>query len=181
MSDPYLGEIRMFGGNYAPEGWAFCNGQLLNIQGNEALYSLIGVTYGGDGSTNFALPDLRGRLPIHKGQNPTTGTTYVMGQKAGTETVTLTEAQLPAHTHTAMGRTENGTQEGPANAIWAAPYDAAQQPPARPQYLPNTTANLQMNAANIAAAGGGQPHGNVMPYFPLSFIIALQGYYPTQN
>lgn len=174
MSDPYLGEIRMFGGNYAPEGWALCNGQLLNIQGNEALYSLIGVTYGGDGSTNFALPDLRGRLPIHKGQNPTTGTTYVMGQKAGTETVTLTEAQLPTHTHAACARSENGTQAGPANGIWADPADKL-------QYLPATTADKQMNAANIVAAGGGQPHGNVMPYFPLSFIIALQGYYPTQN
>lgn len=175
MSDPYVGEIRMFSGNYAPQDWALCNGQMLPIQGNETLYSLIGTTYGGDGTTNFALPDLRGRLPIHRGQNPHTGTTYVIGQTGGTETVMLTEAQLPVHTHTACARSGNGTQTEPANNLWAAPAGNF-------QYLPNTAADKSMNAANIAATGGGQAHYNMMPYLAINFIICLNnGIFPVQG
>ena len=118
MSDQYLGEIRMFAGNYAPEGWAMCNGQLLMINQNEALFSLIGTTYGGDGQTTFALPDLQGRVPVHTGRNNVTGTVYPLGQKGGTETVTLVADQLPRHTHAVNAQSQAGTSSTPDNNYW---------------------------------------------------------------
>jgi len=171
MSDQYVGEIRVFGGNYAPEGWAMCNGQLLPINGNEALFSLIGQTYGGDGVTNFALPDLRGRLALHMGTG-TTGSIYSMGQVGGSETVTLTSAQLPAHTHAAQAQSAQGTAASPSNAFWAGSTIN--------QYA-NTAPDGVMDPAALGSAGGNQAHDNMMPYLTLTFIIALEGIYPDHN
>ena len=172
MSDQCLGEIRMFAGDFAPPGWALCDGRLLSINEHNTLYSLIGTTYGGDEVNNFALPDLRGRVPISAGLG-TAGTSYAVGQAGGSETVTLTVAELPSHTHVAQGNKEKGTQDGPKDGVWANPND-------KKQYLvgePNQT----MDAGAIAASGGSQPHNNMMPYFPLSFIIALEGMYPERS
>lgn len=172
MSDQYLGEIRMFAGNYAPEGWAMCNGQLLSISQNAALYSLIGTTYGGDGQTTFALPDLQGRVPVHTGKNTETGTVYPMGQKGGTETVTLVADQLPKHTHAVNAQSEAGTTSAAANNYWATgPVNM----------YANTDANGMMGSSAIGVTGGNMAHNNVMPYFAVTFIIALQGIYPSQN
>jgi len=171
MSEAYVGEIRAFAGNYAPRDWAMCDGTLLNISENEMLYSLIGTTYGGDGQTTFALPDLRGRVPLHTGTNTTTGTAYPLAQKAGTETVTLTLPQLPAHTHAVQAQSTGGTTNNPANTVWAGSTVS--------QYSTNAT-NSTMNPAAIGIAGGNQPHDNMMPYLPVSFIICLYGLYPTQ-
>lgn len=170
MSNQYVGEIRMFGGNYAPVGWAFCNGQLLSISENDALFALIGTTYGGDGVTTFALPDLRGRVPV--GQGVLGGTNFVLGQRAGTENVTLTTSQLPMHTHTVNANQGAGTTGNPSNAFWA-------------QSTLNQYATADPNAAMspqaIQSAGGSQPHENMMPTLTLSYIIALYGIYPSQN
>ena len=170
MSDPYIGEIRMFGGNFAPLNWALCNGQPMSIAEYDALYSLLGTTYGGDGVNTFNLPDLRGRIPVHQGTN--IGTTFVIGQVTGTESVTLTMGQLPSHTHTAnCNGTATGSQS-PANAIWAA-YD-------QNQYTDQATPN-QMNAGALRTAGGNQPHENRMPFLTINFIISLSGIYPVRG
>ncbi|RPJ26493.1 MAG: phage tail protein [Chloroflexi bacterium] len=166
MSDSYIGEIRMFGGTFAPLDWAFCQGQLLDISQNDVLYSLIGTTYGGDGVTTFALPDLRGRVPMHQGNG------YTIGQKAGMETVPMTGDQVAAHTHTVRASTSPGTQNSPANAVWAAPATA--------RYSTNPP-SLAMNSSLVSGGGGGQPHENMMPFLALNFIICLGGYYPTRD
>jgi microcystin-dependent protein len=169
MSDQYLGEIRMFSGNYAPVGWELCNGQKLSINSHEALYTLLGTMYGGDGVSNFALPDLRGRVPLHNGTSPE-GTLYALAQTGGTETVTLTEAQLPSHTHQVNAQTVAGSSINPANAFWATSTVN--------QYstlAPNST----MSAASVSSVGGNQEHNNMMPYFPLTFMIAVQGLFPS--
>ncbi len=168
MSDPFIGEIRMFGGNFAPMDWAFCDGQLLQIIQNQALYSLIGNMYGGDGVTNFALPDLRGRLPVHQGNG------YPIGAMLGTETATVSESQMASHTHPVAANRSVGTMTSPQNAVWAAAdankaHYAASQP------------NLGMKSSLVTSAGGGLSHDNMMPYLPLSFIIALNGLYPTRD
>ncbi|OXM86654.1 phage tail protein [Paenibacillus rigui] len=172
MSDQYVGEIRMFSGSYPPVGWVLCNGQLLSISEYEALFTLIGTTYGGDGQTNFAVPDLRGRIPVHMGTNYMTGSSYLLGQMAGSETVTLLEGQLPAHTHLPNASSVPGTQSNPANAFWAT-SDKNQYSDA----APNTT----MNPSIIGSAGGSQPHDNMMPFSTLTFIMAVEGIYPTQG
>jgi microcystin-dependent protein len=170
MSDPYTGEIRMFGGNFAPSGWAFCNGQLLPISENDALFTLIGTTYGGDGQETFALPDLQGRIPIHQGPN------FTIGQKGGVETVTLTIQQIPIHTHPPQCKSTAGELGSPQNAVWAA--SATNQtlytdsPP---------TAGVTMSSACMTNDGGSQPHENMMPYLVISFIISLFGIYPSQT
>jgi microcystin-dependent protein len=172
MSDPYVGEIRMFSGNFPPLGWALCDGSLLNISENDVLFQLMGTTYGGDGQSTFALPDLRGRLPLHAGTNPSTNTTYPLGQMGGTETVTLTVQQLPAHTHAVGANSNTADSSTPLNNVWAASgaksYTASS---------PNGT----MNPAIISYQGGNQPHDNMMPFLTISFIIALQGLYPSQT
>ncbi len=170
--EQYIGEIRIFGGNYAPSGWALCNGQLLNIVEHEILFSLIGTTYGGDGQTTFALPDLRGRLALHMGPNPTTGTQYNLGQKGGTETVTLTSNQLPAHTHAVSAQSAAGTTNSPTNAFWAT--SGAMQYSTQ---APNGT----MNPQAVSIVGGDQYHENMMPYLPMNYIISLEGLWPQQN
>lgn len=164
MSQAYLGEIRMFGGNFPPAGWAFCDGAAMSISQYTSLYGLIGTTYGGDGQTYFNLPNLQGRLPISAGQNPLTGTTYVLGQNGGVESATLAVSQLPSHTHAALAQLSDGTQLGPANAVWAGT--------SLPQYSQNN-ANSTMDARNVQATGGSQPHTNMMPYLAVSFIINI--------
>lgn len=172
MSQPYIGEIRMFAGNFAPVGWAFCAGQLLPISENEPLYNLIGTTYGGDGENTFGLPDLQGRIPVHTGTAPQSRSTYILGQKAGVEQVTLQVNQIPAHTHPVRAQSENGMGGNPTNGVWASsslkPY--ASGPP-----------NETMNNLTVTAVGGSQPHDNMMPFVCVSFIISLYGIYPSQN
>lgn len=162
----------MFAGAYAPEGWAMCNGQLLPISGYEALFSLIGTTYGGDGVTNFALPDMRGRVPISKDVRP--GSTYALGQAGGTETVTLSSTEMPKHTHAVNAQSAAGTRTAPSNGFWAtAPVTAYE--------VPGTSMLAPMKPQSVGVAGGNQPHENMMPFLTLSFIIALSGYYPNVN
>jgi microcystin-dependent protein len=172
MSTPYLGEIRPFAGNFAINGWALCDGSLMPIANNPALFELIGTTYGGDGQTTFALPDLRGRFPIHQG-NGGTGTNYVIGQTGGLETVTLNTQQIPAHTHTAVANPAAGTQPGPGGNILATSNGTA-------LYSPRPPATA-MAAAAIQPTGGSQPHQNMQPFLTITFIIALQGIFPSQN
>ena len=173
MSLPYIGEIRMFGGNFAPAGWAFCEGQLLPISENDALFNLIGTTYGGDGQNTFALPDLRGRLPVHQGTG-SDGISYTLGETGGVESVTLTTAQIPAHTHPL--RANNGQ---PGNAITPAGNFPAISLNVTP-FIEDAT-NGFFNAAAISPAGGSQPHENMQPYLCVSFIISLYGVFPPTN
>lgn len=163
----------MFGGNFAPLGWAFCNGQVLAISQYDALFALIGTTYGGDGVQTFGLPDLQGRLPVHQGQGPGL-TNRIIGQKAGEEQVTVTVAQLPVHTHPANCSSQ-GAAASPVSKVWAtdpggniAPYSTA-------------APNGQMNGAAIANSGGSQGHDNMHPFQVVSFIIALEGIFPSQS
>ena len=169
MGTPFIGEIRMFGGTFAPAGWAFCDGQLLSIAGNNALFNLIGTTYGGDGVQTFALPDLRGRVPVHEGAG------FVRGQKAGTEEVTLTVQQIPIHGHPALCVAGSGNQASPANNIWAGTQSGTQIYADPPNAL---GAEVPMKANNISPTGGSQPHSNMAPFLCISFIIALVGNVP---
>jgi len=174
MGEPFIGEIRMFGGNFPPSGWAFCNGQTIPISENDALFTLIGTTYGGDGQETFNLPDLQGRIPIHAG-TAQSGTTYQIGEKAGVETVTLTVQQIPGHNHVPLATTDPGDQSTPVNNFWSATFTGDQI------YDPAPTAGGNMNNTLIALAGGSQPHENLAPYLCISFIISLFGVFPTQN
>jgi microcystin-dependent protein len=168
MSTPFIGEIRMFGGNFAIRGWAFCNGALLDIQQNDTLFSLIGTTYGGDGQSTFALPDLQGRIPIHQGGG------FTLGQKGGVESVTLTTQQIPSHAHPPQCNSAAGDLGSPQNAVWAA---SATNQTLYSDGPPTAT----MNSACMTSDGGSQPHENMMPYLVISFIISLEGIYPSQN
>ena len=172
MSSPYIGEIRMFGGNFAPSGWAFCDGQEIPIAENDALFTLIGTTYGGDGQSTFRLPDLQGRAPIHQGTGPGLGT-YTIGEKAGVESVTLTTQQIPTHTHTWQASTGGGSSNTPANNVTASP-------PVAKLYRTGTPGD-PMSPKVIQPAGGSQPHENLQPYLTISFIISLYGVFPTQS
>jgi microcystin-dependent protein len=174
MSEPFIGEIRMFSGNFAPRGWALCNGQLLAIAQNTALFSILGTTYGGDGRTTFALPDLRGRAPLNWGQGPGLSPRSI-GEQGGSETVTLISSQMPAHTHTANASTLNGDVETPSGTTWGA--DTSATVLLYNSNPPNTT----MNPASIGIAGGNQPHQNMQPFLCVSLIIALEGIYPPRN
>lgn len=171
MGTPFIGEIRMFGGNFAPVGFAFCDGQLLPIDQYDALFSLIGTTYGGDGQTTFALPDLRGRIPVHTGQGAGLPN-YVLGQLGGSETVTLTAQQLPVHTHAAQAQSGAGNQPGPAGGLWAASGQ---------NQFSASAPSVGMSPAAVGPAGGSQPHDNMMPFQVASFIIALEGIFPSQS
>lgn len=162
----------MFAGNFAPRGWAFCNGQLLSISQNSALFALLGTTYGGDGQNTFALPDLRGRAPVHAG-TLSGGGTYVQGQAGGVESVTLTSTQIPPHTHTLTAGAV-GTQASPAGGLPGTT-------PARDFRYSNANANVTLNPAALQTAGGSQPHDNLSPYLGISFIIALEGVFPSRN
>jgi microcystin-dependent protein len=170
MSDPYIGEIRMFGGSFAPAGWAFCNGQTLPISENDALFTLIGTTYGGDGQETFGLPNLQGRLPVHQGNGLT------IGEAAGVESVTLTTQQMPTHNHTMLGSTAGASSSDPTNAV----------PASLPQQVNRTAYGTDppptsLDPTSLTPDGGSQPHDNMMPYLAISFIISLFGIFPPQN
>lgn len=181
MSNPYIGEIRLFAGNFAPRGWAFCMGQLLSISQNTTLFSLIGTYYGGNGQTTFALPDYRGRVPINQGQGPGLSN-YTMGQTGGTETVTLTSNQIPAHQHALNATTAQGSATTPNNTVMlATPVEPGVQTAL--YVVPgNSTVNpVPMAAQSIGQAGGNQPHTNMMPTLAMNYIIALEGIFPARN
>ncbi|EWT02091.1 tail collar protein [Intrasporangium oryzae NRRL B-24470] len=170
MSDPYIGEIRMFGGNFAPVGWFFCEGQLLPISEYDALFNLIGTTYGGDGQSTFALPDLRGRIPVHAD-----GAGYVQGQAGGVESVTLTTQQIPAHTHPVAGSSATASVTSPTGNVPATTAGVTVFAYGTDQ--PHTT----LHPSSAAPSGGSQPHDNLQPYLCISFIISVFGIYPTPN
>lgn len=172
MAQPYVGEIRMFAGNFAPAGWMFCEGQQLPISEYETLFQLIGTTYGGDGQNTFALPDLRGRIPVHMGQGPGASQSYTIGQTGGVETVTLTTQQIPTHSHTPLAQSETGTQAGPGGGVWAA---------SSLRLFTSFAPTKQMDAHAMGPAGGSQPHDNFQPYLCVDFIISLFGIFPSQT
>jgi microcystin-dependent protein len=178
MSNQYLGEVRPFAGNFAPVGWALCNGQLLSIADNTALYAVIGTIYGGDGVTTFALPDLQGRVAVHQG----TGlglTTRVMGEKAGEESVTLTTSTMPSHGHTLNATNTNATNALPASAVLPATPTATN---AKLYTTQGPTPNiLALSPRACGLTGGSQPHENMMPSLAVTYIIAVQGVFPSQN
>ena len=174
MSEPYIGEIRMFGGNFAPKGWALCDGDLLSVSQYEALFSLLGTIYGGDGRTTFGLPDLRGRAPMHYGSGPGL-TSRNLGTKAGSPTVTLAYNQIPAHTHTWYASTNNANENTVSNNVLGSNTSVN-------VYNSNTTPTVQMSDLAIDAhVGSGNSQPNMMPYLTINFIIALVGIYPTRN
>ncbi len=165
MAQPYVGEIRIFAGNFAPAGWEFCNGQLLPISENETLYQLIGTTYGGDGQSTFAMPDMRGRIPVHQGGG------YILAEQGGTESVTLTVPQLPAHTHGLLASGGPGSGNSPAAGVVAeAPVVSV---------LIEDVAGVNMSSAAVSPLGGSQPHDNYQPYLCVNFIISLFGIFPS--
>ena len=170
MSQPFVGELRMFGGNFAPAGWAFCDGQLIPIAENDVLFQLIGTTYGGDGQETFALPNLQSRIPVHMGTGPS-GTTYQIGEQAGVEDVTLTVSQIPSHSHPLLASTAVGTAASPQGSVLAASGSSN-------VYRPAPTA-AAMDAQAVGPAGGSQPHTNLQPFLCINFIISLYGVYPS--
>ncbi len=177
MSDPFVAEIRIFAGNFAPTGWALCNGQLMSISQNTALFSLLGTTYGGNGTSNFALPNLQGSAPLHAGQGNGLSLRD-LGETGGEQTVTLLPTEMPAHTHSVQANTGTG-QADPGNNVWA---EAGSQRPAPNFYTPRVPAkDVQMNPGAVSLAGNNQPHNNMPPYLGLTFIIALQGVFPPRS
>jgi microcystin-dependent protein len=167
MAQPYVGEIRMFAGNFAPAGWMFCEGQLLPISEYETLFNLIGTTYGGDGQSTFALPDLRGRIPLHFGNG------FTLAETGGVETVTLTVSQIPAHSHPLLASSSPGNANTPVGNLTA-------ESPTINVYIQDVT-NSNMNPAAITSTGGSQPHNNFQPYLCVDFIISLFGIFPSQT
>lgn len=173
MSNPYVGEIRMFGGNFAPMGWLFCNGDILSISDYETLFMLIGTTYGGDGQTNFALPDLRGRLPIHQGQGQGQALGFTLGQLGGAETVSLVDNQIPVHTHALMASsTPANSTQGSNNLIGQADNI---------RVYSTDVPTVPMAPTAIASVGSGQAHSNMQPYLCVNFIISYSGIFPSQS
>ena len=167
MAEPFLSEIRMMSFNYAPRGWALCNGQLLPIAQNQGLFSLLGTTYGGDGRVNFALPDLRGRVPNHTG-----GIGHFLGQRGGEQSHTLSIAELPQHTHPLSASSQDGNVPVPGGAVLARTVN---------NIYANAAALVALNPESVTSVGGGQAHDNMQPYLTISFCIALQGIFPSQN
>jgi microcystin-dependent protein len=181
MADPYIGEIRIFAGNFAPANWAFCNGQLLSIAQNTALFSILGTTYGGDGQATFGVPDLRGRGPVHQGQGPGL-TNRVIGELEGTEAVTLITLQMPVHNHSAavtVNSSARADTSSPAGAVFADTSGLSNDYAAAPDG--STVMNTGMEVLTDGIAGGSLPHENIQPYLCINFIIALQGIFPARN
>lgn len=173
MAQPYVGEVRMFAGNFAPAGWMFCDGSLLPISENETLFQLIGTTYGGDGQSTFALPNLQSRVPIHMGTSPE-GITYQLAETGGTETVTLSVQQIPSHNHPEIATLNPGTSQNPTGNILARPTST------RPNLLAyNSDSPVSMNAAAVSPTGGSQPHENCQPFLGINHIISLFGIFPS--
>lgn len=171
MGSPFIGEIRIFAGNFAPAGWAFCDGSLVSITEYETLFSLIGTTYGGNGVSTFCLPDLRGRIPMHQGASRA-GTTRALGAMAGTETATLKPQHMPAHTHAPQASASVGTSSSPANAVSAAWQDTPYS---------SSAPTAPLHASALAPVGGDQPHENMPPHLAVNMIISLFGVYPSQS
>jgi microcystin-dependent protein len=169
MAQPYVGEIRMFAGNFAPAGWMFCEGQLLPISGNETLFQLIGTTYGGDGQSTFGLPDLRGRIPVHQGNG------FTLAETGGAETITLTINQIAAHSHPFLASNDTATAAGPGGNLVAATNVA------KKVYAAAASPTAAMAAQSISPTGGSQPHTNFQPYLCIDFIISLFGLFPSQT
>ena len=165
MAEPFLSEIKMMSFNFAPRGWAFCNGQLLPINQNQALFSLLGTTYGGNGQTNFALPDLQGRTPVHEGLN------HALGERAGEQAHTLSIAEMPAHTHQAFGTNTNGAGVVPTGNVLGAFNNAYNA----------LTQQISINPGSVSTVGGSQAHLNMQPFLTVNFCIALQGIFPSAN
>lgn len=165
MSEPFLSEIKLVSFNFPPKGWALCNGQFLPINQNQALFSLLGTTYGGNGQTTFALPNLRGRVPIHMGNG------HTLGEAAGSTSVTVNIQQLPTHMHAVMGSTTNADQPSGSNNYFGAALNT---------YVPPSNL-ITLDPSTVTSVGGSQPHNNMMPYLVLNFIIALQGIFPSRN
>lgn len=182
MSSPYVGEIRMFAGNFAPLGWAFCDGTVMAIAENDTLFNLIGTTYGGDGQQTFQLPDLRSRVPIHMGTDPR-GINYQIGENGGVESVTLTLNQIPAHTHilVADGSGTQGSSNPSNNYLGKLTFPGATPNPAPATYTTFAAGANQRGLASgtLQTAGGSQPHDNMVPYLCINFIISLFGVYPS--
>ncbi len=174
MSEPFLAEIRIVGFNFAPRGWAFCDGQMLPINQNQSLYSLLGTTYGGDGRTTFALPDLRSRGPLHAGDSDF-GRSFQLGQKGGAETVTLVADQLPPHRHDVKASAEAATSSDPTNHV------LAKQRRFGPEAYADATQLVDLDSAALANAGASEAHNNLQPYTVLNFVIALRGLFPPRN
>jgi microcystin-dependent protein len=172
MSQPFIGEIRIFAGNFAPQGWSFCEGQVQSISQNNALFALIGTTYGGDGVQTFNLPDLRGRIPVHQGTS-NVGVSAVLGQLAGTESVTLSSQNMPIHTHAMSASSSPGHVADPSSAFVAADRDFAA--------FDGSVPSVAMAATAIGTAGSSVPHDNMPPFLCVSFIISLFGIFPSQN
>lgn len=172
MSDPFVAEIRMFAGNFAPTGWATCDGQLLPISQNTALFSLLGTFYGGNGQSTFALPDLQNSAPMFWGDGAGLSQ-YSLGQQGGSEFVTLLQTEMPLHTHTAVAKTSLGNSQTPADQTWAGSNTAK-------QYV-NTAPNAAMSPLALAPAGGSLPHNNMAPFLTVTFIIAMQGVFPPRT
>jgi microcystin-dependent protein len=173
MSQPYVGEIRMFGGNFAPAGWAFCAGQLMPISENETLFQLIGTTYGGDGQETFGIPDLQGRMPIHMGQGPGLTQNYTIGEKGGSEQVTISLNQLPNHNHGWLASNDPSNSLIPTSNAVSTPLNIT------PYFAGN--ASIPLNASSLQPIGGSQPHDNMTPFLCVSFIISLFGIFPSQT
>jgi microcystin-dependent protein len=165
MAQPYVGEIRMFAGNFAPAGWMFCEGQLLPISENETLFNLIGTTYGGDGQSTFALPDLRGRIPLHQGNS------FILAETGGSEEITLPVSQIPAHSHQLLGTSNPGQESQPDGKVLARNTGID-------SYLQDS-GQTALNPSSITSTGGSQPHTNFQPYLCIDFIISLFGIFPT--
>ena len=179
MSEPFIGQIIMFGGNFQIRGYAFCSGQILSIAQNTALFSILGTTYGGNGQTTFALPDLRGRVPIHQGQGPGLSP-YSLGQQAGTENVTLIANQMPQHNHLINANEGNGTAQAPAAGFPSGGIVPSQSNAAVSNFR-NSSDGTTLNAGAVSIAGGSQPHPNLQPYLCITFLIALEGIFPSRN
>jgi microcystin-dependent protein len=170
---PYVGEIRMFAGNFAPVGWALCHGQPMQIAENDTLFTLIGTTYGGDGQETFNLPDLRGRAPVHRGQGPGITQNYLLGEHFGVEEVTLTVQQIPAHRHALQARAAGGSSNTPAGNVLASPSSG--------EMYVRATPGTALDPAIVGGTGGSQAHDNRMPYLTINFIISLFGEFPHQS
>lgn len=177
MSEPFVGEVRMFAGNFAPRGWAFCDGQLLAVSQNDALFSLLGTIYGGDGRTTFGLPDLRGRIPIHAGSGPGLSPRR-LGAKAGSENETLTVNQLPSHRHDWKATTTSASNRSPVGSPDTHSYA---QPINTMVYRDGSPALANMNTAMVSNTGGSRSHSNLQPFLCIHFIIALFGIYPSRH
>ena len=171
--DPFVAEIRIFPFNFAPKGWAFCDGQILPLSQNTALFSLLGTTYGGDGKSNFALPNMQGNAPMHPGQGPGLSL-HDLGETGGSETVSLLESEIPSHAHAWMGSNQVAEDRTPSNEFIAKATGGS-------LYTSNTSGLVPMNDNAMAPAGGDQPHNNMQPYLTLNFCIALQGVYPPRT